>query len=178
MERVCPCSEEREVSCPRGATRGAPKSAVCRAPLGRGPAPIEEGSLWPVGTGCRTSEEADVPVPSRFSARCSEERRLPGPVEVQRPVLRRAPFASPRYRAEPLILRRGFATLPRWNLTPGAPKSAACHVPVAGSPYPEGRGTGVRGRGFDAVMLRSAEADPHVTEHSLAAVAEASVTAV
>jgi len=34
-------------------------------------------------------------------------------------------------------------------------------------------GDGVRGRESDAVMLRSAEADPHITEHTLRSGAEA-----
>jgi hypothetical protein len=42
-----------------------------------------------------------------------------------------------------------------------------------GVPALSGGGTGVRGRGVDAMMLRSAEADPHVIEHTTRMGAEA-----
>jgi hypothetical protein len=174
------CRTSEEADFPIPVERGAvpPKRPISLS-LWNGVPYLRRGRFpCPFRTGRRTSEEADFPVPSRLGARCSEELRLPDPVEASHPLLRGATFAQPRVGTEPLTLRRGCATLPRWNLTPGAPKSAVCPVPVAGSPYPEGRGTGVRGRGLNAVMLRSAEADPHVTEHSLAATAEAFVTAV
>jgi hypothetical protein len=53
-------------------------------------------------------------------------------------------------------------------------KSAGCPAPGwPGVPALSGGGTGVRGRGFDAMMLRSAEADPHVIEHTTQPEAEA-----
>jgi hypothetical protein len=54
--------------------------------------------------------------------------------------------------------------------------SAGCPAPGwLGVPALSGGGTGVRGRGVDAMMLRSAEADPHVIEHTTRSGAEAPI---
>jgi hypothetical protein len=78
--------------------RGAPKSAVCLLPTGRGSRCSEERRLpcpgW--GGGPEAPKSSGFPVPMEPCARCSEERRLPDSYEAVRAVLRRAPFAVPR----------------------------------------------------------------------------------
>jgi len=62
---------------------------------------------------------------------------------------------------------------------PGTERAMLKEAPIAlprggreSLPFRAG-GTGVRGRGVDAMMLRSAEADPHVIEHTTRPEAEA-----
>jgi hypothetical protein len=156
------------------------------------PGPVRRVDLTRWGGVPAAPKSFRFPVPVELAGRPSEECRLPGPGGAVSPVLRRARgLLPPRCDAQCSEERRlscpvGSGSCPYrsgyslagWNRVARAPKSSGFPVLLAGSPYPEGRGTGVRGRGFNAVMLRSAEADPHVTEHSLAAVAEASMTAV
>ena len=121
-------------------------------------------------------KSVEFPVPSEWGAHCSEERRVPCPGEVVRAALRRVPVA-----------------VPRWNRALRPPKRSPDLVPVEQSsrcseerrllcpggrvPCRVERGTGVRRRGFNAMMLRSAEADPHVIEHTALSGAEAPVFA-
>jgi hypothetical protein len=180
----------------RGALAGGTGFPVLRrAPVARSRwnwlagAPKSSGCPVPVELAARCAEARRLPGPARSDARCAEARRLPDPGEVRRAMLRRAPCASPRVERSRSPSEEAGRPCPGWNwlggapkraVCPaprnwlgGAPKRAVCPAPLAGSPYPEGRGTGVRGRGFNAVMLRSAEADPHVTEHSAPPGAEA-----
>jgi hypothetical protein len=112
---------------------------------------------------CRAmwSRAADGPkivgrrAPVESCGRWSEDCRSSYPGEAVRAVRRSAPSAVPRG-----VVRQGRRSdpgaVPRW---PGA--------------LPLRAGTGVRGRGSDAMMLRSAEADPHVIEHMRRSDAEA-----
>jgi hypothetical protein len=94
------------------------------------------------------------------------------------------------YLVEPHPRSEELGRCPGWNRARGAPKSAGCPMPGTertklinkrrlpcpgrpGVPALSGGGTGVRGRGVDAMMLRSAEADPHVIEHTTRMGAEA-----
>jgi hypothetical protein len=187
--RGAPRSAVRRVPRTRGAVpvgqaRGAPKRAGCRVPVDeargapkragcrvrwtrravRRSAPVagsgEAGGAWGSGRGLR----GGPPIPVERGARRPEGCRLPSPGGAVRPVARRPPVA-----------------VPRWSRAPGGPKTAGCRAPVEpaersaearrhsdpGWPgaMPRWAGTGVRGRGSDAMMLRSAEADPHVIEH-------------
>jgi len=194
VERGRPCSEERGVPCPGEVRRTVPREAPRTEPRWVGALPrSRSGGSGRLEPGAAPPRRLGLRVPVRPGAWCAEARRLPDPGEVRRAMLRRAPCASPRVERSRSPSEEAGRPCPGWNwlggapkraVCPapwnwlgGAPKRAVCPAPVAGSPYPEGRGTGVRGRGFNAVMLRSAEADPHVTEHTARAGAEAPVFA-
>jgi hypothetical protein len=160
----------------RGAAPGVPKNADCLAPLKRG-ARLPEGCRLPClgGRG---------PIPLRLGARCSEERRLPGPLrrvvpdplergcrsseEVRSPCpggvgcrrLRRA-IGSLSRGVGRRRLRRVVGSLSRWNWLAGPPKSAGCPVPVErGRPCSEEREVPCPGEVRRAVPRRAPSADP------------------
>jgi len=111
------------------------------------------------------------------------------PREAVRAVLRRAPVAVPRWAGcqrrrgggfgpqerGRRYLRRGPVSQVLWGRARGAPKSAVCRAPRART-RPRRARAGVPERGFNAMMLRSAEADPHVIEHKAGPGAEAPVS--
>jgi hypothetical protein len=122
------CSEERRlpypggpVPCQRGrglwpGEMGGRSSEEVRFPVsvrwGVDP-PKRVGSLSRRDGRLDSPTSIEFPVPVRPCARCSEERRLPYPVEAVRAVLRRAPVA-----------------VPRWNGGARPPKRAVVPVPV------------------------------------------------
>jgi len=128
-------------------------------PGGGRPGSEEQGVQDPGGGGGRGSEESRRPDPGDEGWRGSEELRSPGPV-VAGPSLRRAAGSCQGGGVPP----RSGRVVPGARLSDGAPKNSERLPGVPGS-GPEGW-DGVRGRDSDAVMLRSAEADPHITEHA------------
>jgi hypothetical protein len=153
-ERGRPCSEERGVPCPCEVRRAVPRGTPLPTPVGRGPAPIEVGGLWPVETGApalrrgsmslsrwnggaRAPKSSGFPVPVRPGARCAEALRLPDPGEVRRAMLRRAPCASPRVEPSRSASEEAARPCPGWNWLGDAPRRAACPAPrnrLAGAP--------------------------------------------
>jgi hypothetical protein len=139
------------------------------------PCPVEAGESCRAGRSSPCSEEQgllDLGGPGGWG---SEESLRPGPGEGETG-LRRAPGPSPE-EAGPTIRRTpgsrhhgggpprsGREVLGGSRCPGGAPKSS---VGRRGGPgvTPEGW-DGVRGRDSDAVMLRSACADPHITGHA------------
>jgi len=144
-----PHSEERGVPCPVRPTRIAPRSVTCRDP-------------------------------ARCAARHSEERRVPHPVDRGR-ASRRGPTVENRapclrrgrspcsVRSRAPYLRRGRSLC---SIEADVRCSEECRSPPRVD-LPARAVTGVRGRDPDAVMLRSAEANPHVTDHASLPGAEA-----
>jgi hypothetical protein len=132
--------------------RGLPRRSGARVPGGGALAPKSRGFRTRGGGGGRGSEELRRRVPSGW-VRWSEDRRvrLDGGVHSSG---RGVPAGAGTGRGGSEESLRDA----RNNRGPG-PKA----------------GDGVRGRDPDAMMLRSAEADPHITEHTPRAEAEASV---
>jgi hypothetical protein len=94
VERVRPCSEEREVACPGAVRRAVLRRAPSTVPRWVGALPQSKRGLTDRSVPSRPrSEELGFPCPARFDARCSEEPRLSDLTEVRRAMLRRASSA-------------------------------------------------------------------------------------
>jgi hypothetical protein len=160
VEPGAQCSEERRLPCPGG--RGSLPTrpwALAGSRWGAAP-PKRSGSL---------SRWSGVPRLRRGPVPC--------PGEVVRAALRRVPVAVPRWNRAMRPPKRPSDLVP---VEPSSRCSEERRLPCPGGRVPcrVGRGTGVRRRGFNTMMLRSAEADPHVIEHTARSGAEAPVSAM